>query len=714
MEPRDIYWIESRYLDAPIPQEHITFVKSPKGTGKTRWLESVVRECKRSKVAPGTGESETESVLLIGHRRSLIRSASQRLKLTPYLDFFSDTKSLGFSDIEIYNDPTRLYAICVDSLVKQLNPAVHRYDVVIIDEVEQVLSHLTGNTVKEKRRETFLYFKHYLNRARRLYVLDADLNELTVNALYNLIDDSEKSIKFLVNEWKPKPRALDLYRNKGHVVQELLLSIERGQRCFVATNSKAEAAGLGSTIRQKFNGDKAVLVVTSENSSTAEIQSFIRNIKTEILQYDVVIASPSLGTGIDISFPQGKSHIDHVVGIFESRINTHFDIDQQLARVRNPGRVSVWVSPQAFSFETAEDVIKREVRDTEKSTRVLLRIDDDGTPHYDDEDEYLDLYANVVSMQRGSKNQLLKNFVELRQHTGWTINYVDKDEDLAGAGNEARDEGRQQIEKERIERILSAKLITEFEYKKLKGLDKKISLEEEQQSAMRRYEIESFYRTSLTKELVERDRDGQYRREIRNYETFRGQFSLLSEMDREENQKDVYNVDKRNLTLWRETMLELLNSADLINENDQIRTESIIRSDELKDFIAFCEVNRNRIARLYDVVVRKDLARKPTTQLWEFLNLLGVRHKKLKTIKEEGKKKYLYTIPEESVKELEDMITRRADPMLQLEWQDARNSRKKGRLFNKANPLRFPKTYKTAIRGVPTNVLEAIDVEIPD
>jgi len=41
--------------------------------------------------------------------------------------------------------------------------------------------------------------------------------------------------------------------------------------------------------------------------------------------------------------------------------------------------------------------------DSDESTRVLLRIDEDGTRHYDQNDEYLELYANVVSMQRGSK-----------------------------------------------------------------------------------------------------------------------------------------------------------------------------------------------------------------------------------------------------------------------------------------------------------------------
>jgi hypothetical protein len=43
--------------------------------------------------------------------------------------------------------------------------------------------------------------------------------------------------------------------------------------------------------------------------------------------------------------------IDCVYGFFEPFINTHTDIDQQLARVRNPGSVKVWFKPGRFDFD---------------------------------------------------------------------------------------------------------------------------------------------------------------------------------------------------------------------------------------------------------------------------------------------------------------------------------------------------------------------------
>ena len=66
-----------------------------------------------------------------------------------------------------------------------------------------------------------------------------------------------------------------------------------------------------------------------------------------------------MGTGIDITFPENISHVDGVYGLFEAKINTHFDIDQQLSRVRHPKYVRVWISPETFNFETETDPINQ-------------------------------------------------------------------------------------------------------------------------------------------------------------------------------------------------------------------------------------------------------------------------------------------------------------------------------------------------------------------
>ena len=66
------------------------------------------------------GRDRPKSILLIGHRVTLINEAARRLGLQSYQD----------------GEPTRYYAVCVNSLpFKRFD---FTYDVVIIDESEQV------------------------------------------------------------------------------------------------------------------------------------------------------------------------------------------------------------------------------------------------------------------------------------------------------------------------------------------------------------------------------------------------------------------------------------------------------------------------------------------------------------------------------------------------------------------------------------------------
>jgi hypothetical protein len=111
------------YLKLPVTlPEGVTFVKSPKGTGKTEEMKRIV-------------EAADGSVLLIGHRVSLIRQSCQRLALDCYLDFKG---RLGSDRM----------GICLDSLkrLRAKGAGPKRFRTVIIDESEQVLSHFFSDT----------------------------------------------------------------------------------------------------------------------------------------------------------------------------------------------------------------------------------------------------------------------------------------------------------------------------------------------------------------------------------------------------------------------------------------------------------------------------------------------------------------------------------------------------------------------------------------
>jgi hypothetical protein len=541
--------------------------------------------------------------------------------------------------------------------------------------------------------------------------LDADLNYLTVNTLYGLITDKEKSTRVVINDWQNEGKQLFLFENKMHLKQDLMEALDRNETCFVCSNSKEEVKRLGKYIEEEFGESRRSIMVTSDNSNDSDVQEFMKRIKTDIEHYDVVLASPSMGTGIDITFPNEECRIDNVYGFFESRINTHFDIDQQLSRVRHPGNVKVWVSPEKFHFETLPTVIKKEIRVEGDKTKQLIGISDDGAPQYNRNDDYLNLWTDVISMQRGSKNNLKYHFRKLREHNGWAVVDIEKDDDLAELGLAVHKEGNELCNEEKIQRILAAQLITQDEYKLLYKKKDKTRLSSNEHDAMRRYEVEAFYLADVTEEVVKRDDNGRFRSEVLNYECYTSSDSQLIALDQIDENKGVHVTDKSHRRLWKQTMKEILESAGLANEESLILTNTILRGDQLSRFIETCVKHKQRIAQLFNMSLRGDIRKKPVQQLNKLLGLIGLGAIKVKTIKEDGKKIYLYTIPQESVDTLNEIVDRRKDKDLRNQWHTTREDTTRGRLFTKENPIQVPKTFRGIYGNTPILSLVHEEVE---
>lgn len=342
-EERSIFFHSERYLPTLELAPGITFVKSPKGSGKTEELVKVVRQCEKQQL----------TVLVIGHRRSLLQSLAHRLKVDNYR--IPRPRAIG-SDVDEYLavQPRPYYAVCLDSLGR-LNPKTDRYDVVIIDESEQVFAHLIGETVREERRAVFARLKFYLDKAKHVFCLDADLNMISMQAAFVMMRP-ETSVRIVINEPETESRPYHLCGTKAQLIDEMLGDVRRGYKCFVATNSKRQAQDLETMLVREFPG-RRIVTVTSDNSQSRDVQQLLSAIADKFRnEIDVLIASPAMGTGVDITFRDADGNpeavVDRMFGLFEANITTHFDLDQHLMRVRHPGQVKVWVNRTELNYET--------------------------------------------------------------------------------------------------------------------------------------------------------------------------------------------------------------------------------------------------------------------------------------------------------------------------------------------------------------------------
>lgn len=624
-EERSCYTMDLKYLPNLPFDEGLTFVRSPKGSGKTEWLIKVVKRCR----------AENKSVLLVGHRTTLIQSMAKRLGLTCY--FYSD-------DNKIRNRlPTAYYAVSVDSISKLLEPTHDKYDVVIIDESEQVFSHLTSSTLKSRRRSCYMMLFHYLAAAKSVIVADADLGPITIEGLFQAVDKNSAYV-FYLNRFSAKRCNYQNYSSDSHLLQDMLDAICAGGRHYVATNSITKAKELREAIKSQSGYAKRIMLVTSEVSGSAEVREFISNIKTEILNYDVIIASPSLGTGIDISFDNDAQYIDTVFGFFGARVNTHFDIDQQIARVRNPKSLKIWISPEQFNFETEPDVIGREARKNGTLNDILIGYErETGEAKLDA--TYLGVYAHVVSISRASKNKLRKNLLDLRVRNGWTVIDISTDIARAETGKELKKFSKETVEKMRIEEICCAPKINEEEYEKLNGKNYVPNMIE--QTTMRRYEVERFYMQDVSNTLLSLDDNGAYRKKIRLLTTYLSHESDLANFDKNRFELKAIVTDTEKKALKQKLLRSLFVSAGIADESHPIKIDVIFQSADLRFFIDVCRKHALQLQDLFAVAIRRDLETKPVSQLGQILKLIGLTLKEIETQKVDKKKLRFYKVNED-------------------------------------------------------------------
>jgi hypothetical protein len=226
----------------------LTLVRSPKGTGKTAGVANLIR---------GAGR-----VILIGHRRSLIRQSCARLDLRCYLD---DQKGgRGAQD---------RYGVCLDSLGKISGGS--RHDVIVLDESEQLLAHFLSDTIDRRegggRDRLFQDFAIMLRRAKKVVALDADLGWITFATLTRMLPGVP--VHLWMNDATPgEDRVVEVYQSKEHLVAELMQAVADGKRCFVTSNSKALVETIASALAREFS-NRSQIVITADTAGARRVQT---------------------------------------------------------------------------------------------------------------------------------------------------------------------------------------------------------------------------------------------------------------------------------------------------------------------------------------------------------------------------------------------------------------------------------------------------------
>jgi hypothetical protein len=328
----------------------------------------------------------------------------------------------------------------------------------VIDEVEQVLRHLiSGSTCnKDGKRPALIARLQLLIRfARRVIVADADLSDISLNYLKVLRGD-DSNIYLIQNLYKPQgyPTKFLYAKSDAEIASQLLIDISIGKKLFIATDSKANSKAIAKLVNQMKSVCPTikVLLINSETSG-GEIESeFIRNINQKVQEYDVVIATPSMSTGVSIE----RQWFDKVYGMFYG-ILTDADISQSLSRVRDNIPRVVWCKEIGTNFsriDRSEFSIKikttlknrwdREASLIRSSLCADLIVVLNGVSW---DNPHIDLWARVEAANNSSMWSLRANLLERLKYEGnivEVINYENNDPATHSVIKEAKEQVKQE------------------------------------------------------------------------------------------------------------------------------------------------------------------------------------------------------------------------------------------------------------------------------
>ncbi len=513
-------------------QNKIIGIKSPKGTGKTKLLEQIATKAL----------TNNQKILVIGHRVQLVRALCQGFGI-PYITEAREENSLG-------------YGLCIDSLHPnshaQFNADDWANSIIIMDEVEQVLWHsLNSSTCTDHRVPILKSLKTLMQNITtgkgQVYVADADLSDIAIDYLISLSGINLQPY-IIENQWKPDTEsAWEVYNYDGNnpkkLVRDLESHIKQGGKPFVCLSAQKLTSKWGTQTLEAYLNNRfpQTKILRIDSESLADPHHPARNCITKLDQilanYDVVLASPSIETGISIEL---QNHFTSVWAIAQG-VQGENTVRQTLSRLRTNVPRYLWCASYSFNkigngSTSIPALITSGHRLTQLNIRLLQQSDLATLQDIDTgfQAESLLCWAKMAVRYNASTIKYRESILTALREEGHNIidregcsrlgsisnGGVDASKIKAAkitANNNNKPENnslvqaiteiRQQNYQAECQAIANSPLLTEKKYQTLK---KRLVKTTSQRRSIRKYQLQQRYNLPVTADLVELDDSGWY------------------------------------------------------------------------------------------------------------------------------------------------------------------------------------------------------------
>ncbi|XMT33733.1 hypothetical protein LIBAT_17245 [Leptospira interrogans] len=236
--------------------------------------------------------------------------------------------------------------ICINSIHK-LDKSHHKNKIIVIDEFDQFVHHIHGDTCKNARPQIFNRFKDIVSKSKGCMFLSADFPDLAINFIRKVL--KIKEYHYVFNTFVPNSgRDLCFHSSEKSIISQILNVLNRGEKVSIACFSKTNAEKIALALKQVYKGTKKIIYIVHDNKFYPEQRALLEN-KELAKDYDAIIFSPVLSSGVDFNIEFSRYNFllvnEHTVKI------DHFEALQMAHRFRNYEELHVLCDKRPFSPE---------------------------------------------------------------------------------------------------------------------------------------------------------------------------------------------------------------------------------------------------------------------------------------------------------------------------------------------------------------------------
>lgn len=441
--------------------EGCIIVRSPMGSGKTeKLIGPVMRNSKRAGY--------------LAHRITLMDDAANRLQIRHYQDV------MGFE----LRDVTHM-ACCVNSITnsKFYSTATDRnwfttLETLCIDEASQVVRHVTSGPVEGPVRvmDTML---EAMAKAKRVLLCDADANDSVISLCEQACPGSPITILEVEG---CMDHVSVRFGDADEVWQKALELINAGERVLVASDSAEQAKKLAVLALEK-DPERRLLLIHRDSKADPAVEAFLADPSADVVNYDVLIYSPAISSGVSIT----TTHFQHHIGLFSGNTVGPSDAVQMLRRDRTARTYVIGIGHNSVQRDT----------DREAIYRGLLAADEIACAFEETSEEILlrrqktafdELYLSCRATENRAKNNFANNLLLMLYADGYKVARMAGDALLAKLSRKNRKRAGELVFSQRLELIDSVTTPSDEEFARLNRME----IRSEAESArVDRYQIEN-------------------------------------------------------------------------------------------------------------------------------------------------------------------------------------------------------------------------------